>query len=319
MIVTFTANPSLDRTATLDRPLTRGEVHRVEAVTVEGAGKGVNVARVLFDAGQDVRALLPAGPSDPILPALAAIGLPHEAVPISEAVRTNLTLTEADGTTTKINEPGPTLSPEQVEACNALVLGAARGADWVVLSGSLPPGAPVDWYARLATALRPLGCRVAVDTSDAPLQALIDALPDAGFDFIKPNSDEIAQLTGGDAKELEAAARRGDPRPVAQAARSLMERGIAAVLVTLGAAGAVLVTAEGAWYAPAPDIPVRSTVGAGDSSVAGYILAAVRGESPERRLRTAVAYGSAAAGLPGTSLPKPGDADPEVATATPIE
>lgn len=98
-----------------------------------------------------------------------------------------------------------------------------------------------------------------------------------------------------------------------------MERGIAAVLVTLGAAGAVLVTAEGAWYAPAPDIPVRSTVGAGDSSVAGYILAAVRGESPERRLRTAVAYGSAAAGLPGTSLPKPGDADPEVATATPIE
>lgn len=223
MIVTFTANPSLDRTATLDRPLTRGRC-RVEAVTVEGAGKGVNVARVLFDAGQDVRALLPAGPSDPILPALAAIGLPHEAVPISEAVRTNLTLTEADGTTTKINEPGPTLSPEQVEACTELVLGAARGADWVVLSGSLPRG-PRSTGTRLATALRPLGCRVAVDTSDAPLQALIDALPDAGFDFIKPNSDEIAQLTGGDAKELEAAARRGDPRPVAQAARSSWNAG----------------------------------------------------------------------------------------------
>lgn len=319
MIVTFTANPSLDRTATLDRPLARGEVHRVESVTVEGAGKGVNVARVLFDAGQDVLALLPAGPSDPILPALAAIGLPHESVAISEAVRTNLTLTEADGTTTKINEPGPTLSPAQVTACTELVLRAAEGADWVVLSGSLPPGAPVDWYARLATALRPLGCKVAVDTSDAPLEALVAALPAAAFDFIKPNSDEIAQLTGGDAKELEAAARRGDPRPVADAARALLDRGVGAVLVTLGAAGAVLVTAEGAWYAPAPDIPVRSTVGAGDSSVAGYILAEVAGAEPALRLRTAVAYGSAAAGLPGTTLPKPGDAHPDAAVSRSID
>ncbi len=319
MIVTFTANPSLDRTAVLDRPLTRGGVHRVESVTVEAGGKGVNVARVLHDAGQDVLAVLPANASDPILPALRAIGLPHRAVAIGDPLRTNLTLTEADGTTTKINEPGPTLTPQQVDDCTAAVLAAAEGASWVALSGSLPPGAPVDWYARMVVALKPLGVRVAVDTSDAPLQALIDALPAAAFDLIKPNSEELAQLTGGDALEFEASARSGNPRPVADAARALVDRGIGSVLVTLGPAGAVLVTAEGSWYAPAPNVPVKSTVGAGDSSVAGYILADVAGASPGRRLQSAVAYGSAAAGLAGTALPKPGDADPDAAVFTPID
>lgn len=319
MIVTFTANPSLDRTATLDRPLTRGGVHRVDSVTVEAGGKGVNVARVLHDAGQEVLAVLPAGSSDPIVAALRATGLPHAAVEISGTVRTNLTLTEADGTTTKINEPGPTLTDSQVDAAAARLLAAADGAAWVALSGSLPPGAPVDWYARLVTALKPLGCLVAVDTSDAPLQAVVDALPGAAFDLVKPNSEELAQLTGEDPIWLEASAKRGDPRPVAAAARSLHERGVSAVLATLGAAGAVLVTAEGSWYAEAPSIPVRSTVGAGDSSVAGYILAAVAGASPERRLATAVAHGSAAAGLAGTTLPKPGDVDPDAVVIHPID
>lgn len=311
MIVTFTANPSLDRTAMLDRPLTRGGVHRVDSVTVVAGGKGVNVAHVLHDAGQQVLAVLPAGPADPIRGALAAAGVPHEIVPICADVRTNLTLTEADGTTTKINEPGPTLSPTEVEAAAARLLTAADGAAWVALSGSLPPGAPVDWYAQLVMALRPLGCKIAVDTSDAPLQAVIDALPGAAFDLLKPNSEELAQLTGEDAASLEASAKRGDPRPVAAAARNLHERGVGAVLATLGAAGAVLVTAEGSWYAAAPDIPVKSTVGAGDSSVAGYILAAVAGASPERRLATAVAHGSAAAGLAGTTLPTPADVNPD--------
>jgi 1-phosphofructokinase len=305
MIVTLTANPSLDRTATLDQPLIRGEVQRVSRVTVEPGGKGINVARVAHYAGHPVRAVLPADPSDPILRGLDALGLPYRTVPLAEPVRTNLTLTEPDGTTTKINEPGPTHTQVGVEALARLLVLESERADWVVLSGSLPPGVPEGWYAELVLALRPWGCRIAVDTSDAPLLALAAEFPQAAPDLIKPNSEELAQLTGADAEELEAAAAAGNPSASVAAARSLVANGVGAVLVTLGAAGAVLVTSSGAWHASPPPITVRSTVGAGDSSVAGYVLAETRSLPEPDRLRLAVAYGSAAASLAGTQLPRP--------------
>jgi 1-phosphofructokinase len=305
MIVTLTANPSLDRTVPLDRPLTRGEVHRAGAVSVESGGKGINVARVAHYAGHPVRAVLPADAGDPFLRGLDALGLPYRTVPLSGLVRTNLTLTEPDGTTTKINEPGPAPSAEAIAALARLLVRESERADWVVLSGSLPPGVPADWYAQLVQALRPLGCRIAVDTSDAPLLALAAAFPGAAPDLIKPNSEELAQLTGADPEALEAAAAAGDPSASVAAARSLVSRGVGTVLVTLGSAGAVLVTADGAWQASPPPIVVASTVGAGDSSVAGYLLAETRGLLPADRLRLAVAYGSAAASLAGTQLPRP--------------
>lgn len=305
MIITLTANPSLDRTASLDAPLARGQVQRVSGVTVEPGGKGVNVARAIHYAGQAVRAVLPAPDEDPILAALRQLGVDYRTVPVAEGVRMNLTLTEPDGTTTKLNEPGPRLSEEQIEELAALVVSEATDAAWVVLSGSLPPGVPADFYATLVRRLRPLGVKVAVDTSDDPLQALVDNFPDAAPDLLKPNSDELAQLTGADAEQLEAAAKAGDPSAAVTAARSLVERGVAAVMGTLGASGAVLVTAEGAWHASPPPIVPRSTVGAGDSSVAGYVLADCGGEAAPGRLRTAVAYGSAAASMAGSALPRP--------------
>lgn len=306
MIVTLTANPSLDRTATLERPLIRGEVHRVGSVTVEPGGKGINVARVAHYAGHPVRAILPAGPNDPILHGLDERQVPYRAVHLTEPVRTNLTLTEPDGTTTKINEPGPSLDPPAVEALAELLVAESQAADWVVLSGSLPPGVPEQWYADLITDLRAGRCQIAVDTSDEPLLALAQRFPDAAPDLLKPNATELAQLTGADPEELEAAAAAGNPRICVNAAGSLLDQGVGAVLATLGSAGAVLITAEGAWHAAPPAITVRSTVGAGDSSVAGYVLAHTRGLPAPDRLRLAVAYGSAAAGLAGTALPRPG-------------
>lgn len=140
MIITLTANPSIDRTETLDAPLTRGGVHRVGSVTVQAAGKGVNVARVIHEAGVPVLALLPAMPGDPMLQALDQVGLAYRTVAMNGRVRTNLTLTEPDGTTTKINEPGPELDGETVAALAGLVEQNSAGADWAVLSGSLPQG-----------------------------------------------------------------------------------------------------------------------------------------------------------------------------------
>ena len=311
MIVTFTANPSLDRTASLSVPLTRGGVHRLAGLTTEPGGKGVNVARAIHQAGKAALAVLPAGPNDPILAALTERGVPHRHVQVPSLVRTNLTLTEADGTTTKLNEPGAVLSAADADALREVLVEAARGAAWVVLSGSLPPGAPGDWYAQLVRAVRPLGVRIAVDTSDEPLARLAEQLSDAAPDLLKPNSEELAQLTGADGEELEAAAAAGDPAPSVAAARRLVEAGVSTVMATLGGAGAVLVDADGAWVATPPPIQLRSTVGAGDSSVAGYVMADIDGADAPGRLARAVAYGSGAASLPGSTLPTPDQTHPE--------
>ncbi|MFD3591724.1 1-phosphofructokinase family hexose kinase [Nocardia sp. NPDC058640] len=320
MIVTLTANPSVDRTVTLTEPLRRGQVHRAASVTSHPGGKGVNVARVVSEGGAAVLAVLPGAEDDPVVHGLRTAGIEFRTVPVAGGPRVNLTIAETDGTTTKINEPGYPLKARDLAELTALLVELSAGAQWIVLSGSLPPGVPVDWYAQLVATLSTLSLspngtrrtRVAVDTSDAPLLALFAESFGAVPDLIKPNSEELAQLTGLDAIDLE------NPTAAAEAASTLVERGVGTVLATLGAAGAVLVSAEGAWFAAAPPIVPRSTVGAGDSALAGYLLADLAGASPADRLRTAVAYGSAATALPGTELPGPADILLEAVTATPL-
>ncbi|MDU5427330.1 1-phosphofructokinase family hexose kinase [Actinomyces urogenitalis] len=313
MIVTLTANPSLDRTAQLPTALVRGEVNRVASVTSQAGGKGLNVAWVLAAAGVETTAVVPVGPG-PLGPALETLVGPHmriRQVEVCGATRVNTAITEADGTTTKLNEPGARLSLNEQEAVEEAVVEQASRASvtWVVLSGSLPPGAPQDWYARLIRALRARApqVRIALDTSDAALEAVAQAWPQAAPDLLKPNGYELGQLAGlsrETAWELEEDAAAGSWAGVLEAAGRLRARGVGRVLASLGAAGAVLVTSEGVWRAQAPQVRVRSTVGAGDSCLAGYLLGQVRGRSEERSLAAAVAYGSAAAALPGTQLPR---------------
>ncbi|KLI05695.1 1-phosphofructokinase [Mycolicibacterium conceptionense] len=319
MIVTVTPNPSLDRTVTLGSPLLRGAVQRIDSVTVEPGGKGINVARALTLAGVPAEAVLPAADSDPLLSALRALAVPFTGVPLAEPVRTNIAITESDGTTTKLNERGAVVDGEALAALTRCVLAKAQDASWVVMSGSLPPGMPLDWYAQLVALLAPLNCRVAVDTSEAPLAALAAAFEVAAPDLIKPNAEELADLAGVSAVELESAACQGDPSPVVAAAGQLVGRGVGAVLATLGAAGAVLVDNTGAWLATPPPIVPRSTVGAGDASLAGYLRAAVTGADAPRRLQMAVAYGSAAAALPGSALPGPAQLDLEAVHTHPLK
>lgn len=316
MIVTFTPNPSVDRTATLGSPPERGGVNRILSQRDDPGGKGINVSRALHLADVDTLAVLPAPADHPLLGMLEAAGVRHHAVPVAARVRTNITLAERDGTTTKLNEPGTHLDEAATAHLVTDLVRAAEGADWVVLCGSLPPGPRDDWYADLVVALRATGARIAVDTSDAPLVALADRFGDACPDLIKPNAFELAQLTGVDGAVLESCAAAGDYAPTVGAARTLLGRGLQAVLATLGASGAVLVTSEGAWAATSPTITPLSTVGAGDSSLAGYLLAEVAGHSPDSCLRTAVAYGAAATALPGTTVPRPDQTDPDAAGIT---
>lgn len=312
MIVTLTANPSLDRTVRLGSPLIPGGVHRITEDTTQAGGKGVNVAVGAARAGLDVLAIAPAAADDPFAALLRETGVPSLMSPVAGRVRTNLTLLSHPHVTTKVNEPGTALTAAEIEALEAALLAHAGAGDLVMLSGSLAPGFPLDEYARLVRTLRDRGAWVGVDTSDAPLTALAAALPDAAPDFLKPNAEELGQLTGLDGTALEEAAAQGEIAAVADAARALLARGLGSVLVTLGGSGAVLATPEGAWSAPAPaPAAIVSTVGAGDSATAGYLIGLARGENPSARLARAVAYGSAAVGLPGTTIPRPDQVHPD--------
>ncbi len=304
MIITLTANPSHDRTVALTEELQRGSVQRAASVISQAGGKGVNISRASVAAGVPTLAVLPAPKDDPFVHELLAAGIDCRPVNQEGNLRVNITISEPDGTTTKLNSPGPEMTlATRVELIDTLRR-RSGGGDWVVLAGSLPPGAPDEWYAELVTALHGTGARVAVDTSDAPLRALVERLDVAAPHLMKPNGHELASFTGQDGDALE-----DDPVAAARAACELVDRGVETVLATLGARGAVLVTEAGAWHATPPPTTVVSTVGAGDSSLFGYLLAALEGRAPEARLALAVAYGSAAAGLPGTTIPEPQHVD----------
>ncbi len=294
LIVTFTANPSVDRTVELTE-LRRGEVLRARSIHVDGGGKGVNVTRALTANGYRSIAVLPSGGAEgaQLLSLLAAENLEIRSVPIAGAIRANVTIVEPDGITTKINEPGPTLSAGEITELTAALLNAAADADWVVLSGSLPPGAPDDLYASLTLQLRPLGVRIAVDSNGAVLRASLPAAPDV----IKPNQEELAQASGMPVAGLVGAL---------AAIERVRAAGAQTVLATLGSAGAVLVTGEHAHHASAAVTKRRSTVGAGDATLAGFLAAG--GAGPDA-LAEAVAWGAAAVSLPGSQMPHSTDLD----------
>jgi len=306
MILTLTPNPSTDRTIELAGPLERGGVLRAAAESAQAGGKGINISRAAVAAGVPTLAVIPALDDDAFVVGLLRDGIDCRPITPTGPIRGNITITEPDGTTTKLNSPGPMATTASLAAMEDALLARADRASWVVLAGSLPPGAPAAWYARLVTALRRTSTKVAVDTSDDPLRELVAGLPGSAPDLMKPNGEELASLTGSDPEAVEA-----DPTAAAKAAQVLLDGGVGAVLATLGANGAVLATREGAWHATPPPTTVVSTVGAGDSSLFGYLLADLRGGSPVDRLTMAVAYGSAAAGLPGTTIPDPTHIRPE--------
>ncbi|WP_146359456.1 1-phosphofructokinase family hexose kinase [Arthrobacter yangruifuii] len=321
MILTLTANPSLDRTVSLPGRLERGAVQRAVAAGEEPGGKGVNVSRALTVSGVRSMAVLPGADSDPVMAGLRLAGVQYLNLPIEAPLRSNITLTEPDGTTTKVNAPGPALKPVEQEALITLLVGACTAAgagsvSWLVLAGSLPPEVPPDFYASVAHAVRDrLGAqapRIAIDSSGPPLMGAL--LHGAAPDLLKPNAEELSEAAGFSSEE----ALEADPLLAARAAGMLIERGVGAVLATLGAKGALLVSARGSWLATRPPVQARSTVGAGDSALAGYLLAEVAGGAPPDCLRQAVAHGAAAASLPGTTVPAVAATDPGAVTITPL-
>lgn len=290
MIVTVTPNPSLDRTVLVD-DLVPGAIHRAGSAQLDPGGKGVNVARALTAAEHPTVAVLPSGGVEGVKVAelLASEGVAVVEVPIAAANRSNITVVEADGTTSKFNEPGPQLTEDDRTSLEGKAAELASGAEWVVSCGSLPTGEETELHARLVRAGRGEGTRVAVDASGPGLLAACRAEPD----LVTPNLQELSELVGRPLRRL------GD---VLDAAGEVRATGVGTVLVSLGEHGAVLVERTGAWHATSQAAAVRSTVGAGDAALAGFLQA---GGTGPRALRAAVAHGTAAVGLAGSRMPEP--------------
>jgi len=301
VIVTLTLNPSVDRTVAVRR-LVRGEVHRATSSRVDAGGKGINVSRALAGHRIRTRAVVALGGAEgrQLAALLAAVPVDVVAVPIAGAIRSNVTVVEPDGVTTKLNEPGAALTPDEVSRLLAAVRAAARDADWLVAGGSLPPGVPADFYGLLPAAVGP-AVRVAVDTSGAALALALPGRPH----LVKPNTDELAEFTGVHPRTI---------ADVVEGCRRMRAAGAGAVLASLGADGAVLLDADGACHARCRATVPRSSVGAGDALLAGFLAAGGAGPAA---LAEAVAWGAAAVALPGSRMPGPGDVHREEVVLTP--
>lgn len=294
MILTVTPNPSLDRTYELPG-LVRGTVLRAAADRVDPGGKGVNVSRAVAAAGHRTVAVTPLGGPEGALLArlLGEHGIEAAGVEIAGSTRVNITLVEPDGTLTKVNATGPEITAAEAENLLEAVRARSAASDWIACCGSLPRGLPHEWYAELVARSHRAGARIALDTSGTALTAALREHPDV----IKPNAQELAEAVGRPLATV------GD---AVKAAAELRERGAGAVLASLGADGQLLVEASGTYFGSAFVESVRSNVGAGDASLAGFLAAGGAGPAA---LAAAVAHGAAAVQLPGSVMPTPADID----------
>ncbi|HEY9367325.1 1-phosphofructokinase family hexose kinase [Streptomyces sp.] len=277
MILTVTLNTALDLTYRVPA-LTPHASHRVTHVLERPGGKGVNVARVLGELGYDtVVTGFAGGPNGAVLRNLLARCPVRDAlVPISGNTRRTLAVVDATtGDTTQLNEPGPAVTPEEWSAFLNRYGELLPAADAVALCGSLPPGIHVGAYAELIRTARGAGVPVLLDTSGEPLRRGIAARPD----IVKPNTDELAQLTGA--------------REPQRAARDARRRGAHTVVASLGPDGLLAVTPTGLWQATPPTTVKGNPTGAGDAAVAGLLSALVDQLPWPDRLTRAVALSTA--------------------------
>jgi 6-phosphofructokinase 2 len=289
-LVTITLNPCIDRSFSVERLVPERKLDGHDLRDDPGGG-GINVARVATRLGGTARALWSAGGDTGrrLARLLDREQLPHAPVDIAGEVRENLIVTDASSSVQyRFGLPGPELDAEARARWVDQVRELPASTSFAVFSGSLPGTTPAAWFAELIAAT-PRGIRIIVDTKR---EALTRAL-DVGVFLIKPNVHELEEIVG---RELV-----GDAE-VERAAGELVRRGAEVVVVSLGRAGALVVTSKGSDRLVAPSVPVRSKVGAGDSMVGGIVAALDRGWSLADATRFGVAAGAATVTSPGTEL-----------------
>lgn len=298
-IVTLTMNPALDKSAEVGRVVPEDKL-RCQRPRFDAGGGGINVARAVTEMGGDVTALFLAGgwSGDRLTALLEEEGVSTNRIPISQDTRENLVIFETETCQQfRFGMPGPEIDPSEGERVLETLEGLDPAPEFLVVTGSLPPGISDDFYGRVAEAAGQRGSKVIVDAHGESLRQALSAHP---F-LIKPNLRELGQLAG---REMES------DEQIEAAAHKLVEEGRCDIcMVSLGAGGALWVSAEGMHRLRAPTVRIRSKVGAGDCTVAGIVLALSRGWTERQALALGVAAGAAAVMTPGTELCRRDDVD----------
>jgi 6-phosphofructokinase 2 len=291
-IVTLTMNPAIDKSSSVAQVVAEWKL-RCDPPAYEPGGGGINVSRAIRKlGGESVAFFLAGGLAGRMLSdLLAREGLPHQAISITGVTRENFTVQEkSTGRQYRFGMPGPTLQEAEWRRCLAEISNIISQIDYLVASGRLPPGVPPNFYGQLARLAKEHNTRLIVDTSGEALRLAVEE----GVFLIKPNLGEFAELAGQErVNELQAA-------HLAQ--ELVLTNKSEAVVVSLGAAGALVASAKGPERVQAPLVPQKSKVGAGDSTVAGIVLALSRGKSWREAVCYGVAAGAAAVMTPGTEL-----------------
>ncbi|MGV8919123.1 MAG: 1-phosphofructokinase [Pseudomonas sp.] len=281
-ILTLTLNPALDLTVQLGQ-LQVGQVNRSDAMLSHAAGKGINVAQVLADLGHSLTVAGFLGVDNPqafeVL--FAKRQFVDEFVRVPGETRSNIKLAEGSGRITDLNGPGPSVSEAAQQALLARLEQIAPSFEAVVVAGSLPRGVSPEWLLALLLRLKELGLKVVLDTSGLALRAGLAAGPW----LIKPNTEELADALDSPIISVEAQA---------EAARRLHAQGIEHVVISQGSEGVHWFSAGIALHAQPPKVKVASTVGAGDSLLAGMVHGLLSGHTPQQTLRTATAIAAMA-------------------------
>ncbi|HEY9765692.1 MAG TPA: 1-phosphofructokinase family hexose kinase, partial [Chroococcales cyanobacterium] len=267
MIVTLTANPAVDQTVFVDS-LEIGAVNRFRDPQLDPAGKGINVSRMAHRLGWPTIAFgFLAGEIGLIVEkALDAEGVPHHFVPIPGQTRLNVTVVDGEsGRATSLYGPGPSVDREHLATLEGMLGFWLKASRVLVLAGSLPQQMPKDSYAKYIRQAHEAGIKTFLDTEGPALALGIEAKPT----LIKPNVEEAERLLGRSLPDLPA---------VLKGAREISQKGIEIVVISMGAQGAVCVRGDSAWLAVPPQVRRRSTVGSGDSLVAGLAVAIARGQ-----------------------------------------
>jgi len=286
LIVTLTINPAIDRVISVDRLAFEDRAY-INSTRESAGGRGINTSCVIHAFGGETLALLiSGGDSGNRLEALLRGCLPFEIVPVAREIRTNLTITDRHGLTVNLNEKGPELSRQEIAHVESTVRETLARADWLMLSGSLPPGVPTTFYGKLVAMARRKKVRTLVHADGEALSHAIEEKPSVAA----PNQPEAERLLGRTlltrTQHLEAAGR-------------IRSMGAESVVLTLGSRGAVGCFDSGTWEAMPPRVDAVCPIGSGDALTAAYLWSMERRPDPVEALRWGVAAGTASARLPG--------------------
>lgn len=298
-IVTLTMNPALDESTSIDQVVPEHKL-RCDAPIFEPGGGGINVSRALSNLGGESLACYLAGghSGERFQELLDAAEIDQRVVSIAGSTRTSFTVFERSSSLQyRFSMPGPRVEEDEWNVLLDTLATIEPEPDFLVASGSLPPGAPHDLFASIKEVADRSQARLIVDTTGSALQAALDV----GLYMIKPNLRELGLLAGRSIS---------NDTVMEQVAKELIAQGrVEVVVVSLGAGGAVLITADETEPIRAPTVPIASKVGAGDSMVAGMVLALATGASISEAVSYGVAAGAAAVMTPGSMLCRKSDTD----------